>query len=147
MTSAAGTGPRDRESAPRDPEGSPPDPDPPSGDAPDPTEVEASHLSRVARRAVVRITVLEYVLLAGAVALAVLAGGLASWALAHWAGLPLVPSWVAVSVVVFAVPAVAVWRRERREDERLERARRRSGERDRDEALPDPGAPPGVDGG
>lgn len=103
-------------------------------------DMDARHIREVARRAVWRITVLEYVLLGAAAVLAVLAGGLAAWALARWGGLPLVPSWIVVAVLVFAIPALAVWYRERREDRRLEVLRERTPDEDRRTGEPPHGA-------
>lgn len=79
-----------------------------------------------------RLSILEYVFLLAAVVLALLGGALAAWGLQAGLGLPFRLTWAVTSLLLFIVPAVVVWRRERRFARELEEARK--------------GPPAGIDG-
>ncbi len=72
-----------------------------------------------------RLSILEYVFLLAAVVLALLGGALAAWGLQAGLGLPFRLTWAVTSLLLFIVPAVVVWRRERRFARELEEARKK----------------------
>lgn len=71
-----------------------------------------------------RLSILEYVFLLAAVVLALLGGALAAYGLQAGLGFPFRPTWAVTSLLLFIVPAVVVWRRERRFARELEEARK-----------------------
>ncbi len=69
---------------------------------------------RVMKRAVGRLNVFEYVLMAGAAMVALLGGAAVGWILQITAGMPFRISWFVSSLLLFVVPGTAVLRREAR---------------------------------
>ena len=88
----------------------------------------SQQVRRVAERAVRRLNVLEYVILAAAAVLALLAGAVAGFLVEAAFGLPFRPSWAVASLALFCIPAAAAYLRERR----LERQGRRRPPRETD---------------
>ena len=74
----------------------------------------------VAARAIRRLDILEWVILAGAGVLAAAGGALVAWMLATPLGWPFRTTWVVASLLLFGVPGLVAMRRLRR-DERLRR--------------------------
>ena len=68
---------------------------------------------RPMERAIRRLNALEYFILAGAMALALVAGALAAWLLETLIGAPFRASWVVSSLLFFVVPGAITLRRER----------------------------------
>ena len=66
------------------------------------------------RRAIRRLSVLEYVMMALAAAAALLGGAMAAWLLEAGLGVPFRVGWTVSSVLLFALPGLAVWGREAR---------------------------------
>lgn len=64
--------------------------------------------------AIRRLNVLEYLILGGAMALALAAGALTAWILQNETGVSFRMSWMVASVLFFAVPGIVVLVRERR---------------------------------
>lgn len=89
---------------------------------------DSTELRRVTTRAVRRLNVLEYVILAVAAVLAMLAGLLAAIVLGAALELPFRPTWMVASLVLFIVPAAAAYLRARHLDH--EAAVRRSASND-----------------
>jgi len=83
---------------------------------------EARVTREIASRAVRRLDVLEWVMLAGAVALSLVGGALVALLLETSMGLSFRPMWVVASLLLFGVPGVIAIRRMRR-DEREMRAK------------------------
>lgn len=83
-------------------------------------EREAAELARVvARRAIRRLDILEWVIFVAGAGLATLGGALAAWLLSEIAGWEFRSTWIVASVLLFAVPgtiAIIKIRREERED-------------------------------
>jgi hypothetical protein len=80
-------------------------------------EEEAARVtSEVARRAIRRLDVLEWVILAAAVGLAVVGGALVAWILAGSAGGGFRLVWMVTSGLLLIVPGVIVLIRHRREE-------------------------------
>lgn len=77
------------------------------------TAEESAEIRRVAERAIRRLDMLEYVLLAATALLSLLGGALAAFLLGGLAGLPFRSTWAVASVLLFVVPAVATWHRNR----------------------------------
>ncbi len=71
---------------------------------------------RMMETAIRRLNVLEYVILGVAMALAMLAGGLAAWMVQDVTGAPFRLTWALSSLVFFVGPGWVVLRRERRAD-------------------------------
>ena len=71
---------------------------------------------RMMEIAIRRLNVLEYVILGVAMALAMLAGGLAAWMVQDVTGAPFRLTWALSSLVFFVGPGWVVLRRERRAD-------------------------------
>jgi len=84
---------------------------------------EAREVRRVATRAIWRLNLLEYVILALAAGLALLAGAVAAFLLGAALDLPFRPTWAVASLVLFAIPAAAAYLRERR-SARMEREKK-----------------------
>ncbi len=83
---------------------------------------EARLTSEVAARAVRRLDVLEWVMMAGAAALSLVGGALVALLLETSMGLSFRPTWVVASLLLFGVPGVIAMKRMRR-DEREMRAK------------------------
>ena len=83
---------------------------------------EARVAREVASRAIRRLDILEWVILFGAVVLALVGGALLALVLSAPLGLAFRPTWLVASLLLFGVPAVIAVRRMRR-DERETRAR------------------------
>ena len=85
---------------------------------------ESAEVRKIAARAVRRLNVLEWVILAAAAFLAMLAGALAALMLRTALELPFRPTWIVASLVLFTVPATISYLRARRmERGRAERTR------------------------
>ncbi len=82
------------------------------------------------RRAIWRLSVLEYVMLALAAVAALLGGAMAAWLLRAGLGVPFRLGWTISSVLLFALPGLAVWGREARKEGTLVE---RESEADREE--------------
>lgn len=87
------------------------------------------------RRAIWRLSVLEYVMLGLAALAALLGGAMAAWLLQSATGIPFRWTWTIASILLFALPGLAVWGREARRDGTLQSAggmgsESRSGEQD-----------------
>ena len=82
-------------------------------------EAQAAH--EVAARAIRRLDVLEWVILAGAMALAIAGGAAVAWLIAPTVGIGFRPIWTVMSVFLFIVPGVIAIMRMRK-DERAARA-------------------------
>ena len=79
---------------------------------------EQRRAREVAGRAIRRLNILEWVVVLLAAVLALAAGAVAAFLLADAAGLPFRPTWAVASVLLFVIPAVGVWLRDRRESRR-----------------------------
>lgn len=77
-------------------------------------EAASRQVRQVAERAIRRLNVLEYVILAAAAGLALLAGGLAALVLDAALGLPFRTTWLVASLVLFVIPAWIAYSRERK---------------------------------
>ena len=86
---------------------------------------EAQVTHEVAARAIRRLDVLEWVILTGAMVLAMAGGAAVAWLMAPTVGLGFRPIWAVISVSLFVVPGVIVIMRMRK-DERDTRAKIRS---------------------
>ena len=98
---------------------------------PSPWEKEASRVAReVSRRAIRRLDVLEWVILAAAVGLAVGGGALVAWVLTGSSNPTFRTVWMITSVLLFVVPGVIVFIRLKRDQLREARGlgRPRKGE-------------------
>lgn len=72
------------------------------------TERQAAEMARiVARRAIRRLDVLEWVIFMGGVVLATVAGGLVAWLMVGIAGWDFRTTWMGASVLLFVVPGLA----------------------------------------
>jgi hypothetical protein len=81
-------------------------------------DTEAARATReVARRAVRRLDMLEWVILFGAAVLSAGAGALVALLGAHSLGLPFRLTWTVASLLLFGVPGWFAVRRAKREDE------------------------------
>jgi uncharacterized membrane protein len=78
----------------------------------EPQEVQAAR--EVMNRAIRRLDILEYVILFGALVLALLGGALVAWVLSLSAGFPFRWSWGVASVLLFIGPGGWVYFRELR---------------------------------
>lgn len=74
------------------------------------------------RRAIWRLSVLEYVMLGLAAVAALLGGAMAAWLLQSATGVPFRWTWTIASILLFALPGLAVWGREARRDGTLQNA-------------------------
>ena len=83
---------------------------------------EARITREVASRAVQRLDILEWVMLAGAVVLSLVGGGLVALMVEASLGLSFRPTWMVASLLLFGVPGVIALKRMRR-DEREMRAK------------------------
>lgn len=85
------------------------------------TDEEAARITReITERAIRRLDVLEWVILAGAVVFAVIGGWVVAVLLGTAAGLPFTPVWIGASLLLFGVPGALALRQTRREErERL----------------------------
>lgn len=86
---------------------------------------------RVAKRAIWRLNVLEWVILLAAVALATGGGWLVAPLLEELLGVPFRWAWAGLSLFLFVVPGAIVLLRDRRE-ERVQAARRTDEDRESD---------------
>ena len=80
-------------------------------------EEEARVTSEVARRAIRRLDVLEWVILGAAVALAIGGGALVAWILAGSSG-AFRTIWMVTSVLLFTVPGAIVFARLKRDEQK-----------------------------
>ena len=80
---------------------------------------EARITREVASRAVRRLDILEWVMLAGAVVLSLVGGALVALLLETSMGLSFRPTWVAASLLLFGVPGVIAMKRMRRDDREM----------------------------
>ncbi|MBT8488365.1 MAG: hypothetical protein HKN72_02680 [Gemmatimonadetes bacterium] len=72
------------------------------------TERQAAEMARiVARRAIRRLDVLEWVIFLGGAVLATVAGGLVAWLMVGIAGWDFRATWMGASVLLFVVPGLA----------------------------------------
>ncbi len=85
------------------------------------TDEEAARITQaVAKRAIRRLDILEWVMIAGAVLLSLLGGWVVAVVLEATLDLPLRPVWIGASLLLFGVPGAMTIGRIRREDrERL----------------------------
>lgn len=86
---------------------------------------EAQVTHEVAARAIRRLDVLEWVILAGAMVLAIAGGAAVAWLIVQTVELGFRPIWAGMSVLLFVVPGVIAIIRMRK-DERDARAKIRS---------------------
>ena len=82
---------------------------------------EAQAVHEVAARAIRRLDVLEWVILAGAMALAIAGGAAVAWLIAPTVSFGFRPIWTVMSVLLFVVPGVIAIVRMRK-GERVARA-------------------------
>jgi len=75
----------------------------------------------VAARAIRRLDILEWVILAGAAVLAVAGGWLVAAVLSTGAGLPFGPVWIVAALLLIGVPGLVTIRRVRSENREHER--------------------------
>jgi predicted lysophospholipase L1 biosynthesis ABC-type transport system permease subunit len=80
----------------------------------------SAQVRKVAARAVRRLNVLEYVILAAAAGFAMLAGALAALMLRTAFELPFRPTWIVASLTLFVVPATISYLRARRLEQNAE---------------------------
>ena len=91
----------------------------------DPAEREAARLAReVTARAIRRLDILEWVILAAAVAVSLMGGGVVALIVGTSTGLDVRLTWALASLLLFGIPAAVVLRR-MREEERASRERLR----------------------
>jgi predicted lysophospholipase L1 biosynthesis ABC-type transport system permease subunit len=83
-------------------------------------------------RAIRRLNILEYVIMVAAVLVALAGGGLVAFLLSAGSELPFRPTWAVISLLLIAVPAAAVFGRERM----------RTAREKREKESRDSGAPP-----
>ena len=76
----------------------------------------SAEVQKVAARAVRRLNILEWVILAVAAGLAMLAGALAALMLRTAFQLPFRPTWIVASLALFVIPAASSYVRARRLD-------------------------------
>lgn len=79
-------------------------------------EEDARLTREITARAIKRLDVLEWVILAGAGGMAVLGGALVAWLLADPLGLAFRPTWLVASLVLFGVPGAIALRRIKKEE-------------------------------
>jgi uncharacterized membrane protein len=94
------------------------------------TEEEARVTREVAARAIRRLDILEWVILAGAAFLAIVGGWLLAVLVAEAAGVPFRLAWTVGAILLFGVPGGLSLRRVRREDrerQRIQSSERRDG--------------------
>lgn len=90
---------------------------------------EAARLTReVTARAIRRLDILEWVILAGAALLAGVGGWWVALVASAGIGLPFGPVWVVASILLFGVPGLLTVRKVRREDRERERRKRANGD-------------------
>jgi len=89
------------------------------------TQREAQVVHEVAARAIRRLDMLEWVILAGAMALAIGGGAAVAWLIAPTVEIGFRPIWMVMSVFLFVVPGVIGIMRMRK-DERAARAKTKS---------------------
>lgn len=81
---------------------------------------EEARLTReIASRAVRRLDILEWVILAGAVVLSLVGGALVALLLETSVGLSLRPTWVVASLLLFGVPGVIAMKRMRKDEREM----------------------------
>lgn len=73
---------------------------------------EGARVRAVTARAIRRLDMLEYAILAAAACLAILAGALVAWLLASVTTWGFRTIWLVASVLLFVVPAAVAWRRD-----------------------------------
>ena len=91
-------------------------------------EAEIAH--EVAARAIRRLDVLAWVILASAVALATAAGAAVAWLIEPMVGLGFRPTWTVASFLLFVVPGVIALIRMRREEREARAGTRLNEEKD-----------------
>ncbi len=87
---------------------------------------------KVMERAIWRLNVLEYLMLGVTAALALGGGALVAWILMTSFGVPFRPSWVIASLLLFIIPGLVVFGRERRKKPAADRTDNRVEESDVD---------------
>jgi uncharacterized membrane protein len=88
------------------------------------TDEEEARITRVvAKRAIRRLDIFEWVLIGGALLLAVLGGWVVAVVLSATLELPLRPTWIGGSLLLFGVPGAMTIRRIRREDREWNRSK------------------------
>ncbi|MEQ8328943.1 MAG: hypothetical protein RH859_00625 [Longimicrobiales bacterium] len=93
-------------------------------------EETARRVREVADRAVRRLDILEWVILLGAVVVALGGGALVALMVAEPLGWSVRGTWIVASLLLFGVPGAVVLRRTRREEEEIRRRLERSGPAD-----------------
>jgi uncharacterized membrane protein len=88
-----------------------------------PDEEEARIARVVAKRAIRRLDIFEWVLIGGALLLAVLGGWVVAVVRTATLDLPFRPAWVGGSLLLFGVPGAMTIRRMRREDREWNRSK------------------------
>jgi len=85
---------------------------------------EAARITRVvAKRAIRRLDIFEWVMIGGALLLAVLGGWVVAVVLNTTLHLPFRPTWIGGSLLLFGVPGAMTIRRIRREDREWQRSK------------------------
>lgn len=88
------------------------------------TDEEAARITRaVAKRAIRRLDILEWVMIGGALLLAVMGGWVVAVVLDATLDLPFRPTWIGGSILLFGVPGAMMIRRIRREDREWQRSK------------------------
>ena len=77
---------------------------------------EAQVAHEVAARAIRRLDVLEWVIFAGAMVLAIAGGAVVAWLIAPTVGFSFRPIWAVMSVLLFVVPGVIAITRMRKDE-------------------------------
>jgi uncharacterized membrane protein len=90
---------------------------------------QAAH--EVASRAIRRLDLLEGVMIAGGVVLALLGGAVMAWILAGMAGLAFRPTWMVASLLLFVVPGAITIIKIRRDERADNVARQRNTKNER----------------
>ena len=88
------------------------------------TDEEAARITRVvAKRAIRRLDILEWVIIGGALLVAVVGGWVVALVLNATVALPFRPTWIGGSLLLFGVPGAMTIRRIRREDREWNRSK------------------------
>jgi len=88
------------------------------------SDEEAARITRVvAKRAIRRLDIFEWVMIGGALLLSVLGGWVVAVVLDTTLDLPFRPTWIGGSLLLFGVPGAMTIRRIRREDREWQRSK------------------------